>query len=77
LGLDPLHVANEGRLVAFVPAEAAQRTLDVMQAHAGAPHPAVVGTATDSNPGIVELRGRLGGGRILDLLSGEQMPRIC
>ncbi len=77
LGLDPLYVANEGRLVAFVPPEAADRAMEIMGAHAAAPQPAVIGSATDRHPGVVEMRGPLGGGRLLDLLSGEQMPRIC
>ena len=77
LGLDPLYVANEGRLVAFVPAEAADRVLEIMQSHPAANQPAVIGRVTDEHRGIVELRGLLGGGRIVDLLSGEQMPRIC
>ncbi len=77
LGLDPLYAANEGRLVAFVPAEAADRVLQIMQAHPDAPQPAVIGRVTGEHPGLVELRSLLGGGRVLDLLSGEQMPRIC
>jgi len=77
LGLDPLYVANEGRMIAIVPAEAAPRALEVMQAHPAAVGPAVIGTVTATRPGTVLLRGALGAGRILDLLSGEQMPRIC
>ena len=77
LGLDPLYVANEGRLVAFVPAEAAEGVLEVMRAHPAAKQPAIIGTVTDESPGVVQLRGLLGGTRIVDLLSGEQMPRIC
>jgi hydrogenase expression/formation protein HypE len=77
LGLDPLYVANEGRLVAFVPEPLADRALQIMQNHPAAPQPAVVGTVTAAHPGAVELRNVLGSGRLLDLLSGEQMPRIC
>jgi len=77
LGLDPLYVANEGRLVAFVPAEAADRVLEIMRSHPAALQAAIIGTATAGHPGLVELRSPLGGGRIIDLLSGEQMPRIC
>jgi hydrogenase expression/formation protein HypE len=77
LGLDPLYVANEGRLVALVPAEAADQVLELMRAHPAAHQPAIIGTVTDDHPGLVEIRGLLGGGRIVDLLSGEQMPRIC
>jgi len=77
LGLDPLYVANEGRLVAFVPAEAAQRTLEIMRAHPAAVGPSVIGTVTETQAGMVRLRNPLGVERIVDLLSGEQMPRIC
>ncbi|NLF09499.1 MAG: hydrogenase expression/formation protein HypE [Pirellulaceae bacterium] len=96
LGLDPFYVANEGRLAAFVSAEAAERVLAAMQAHlevkgdspifadekigtvpAAAVGPARIGTVTATHPGTVELLGAFGPGRILDLLSGEQMPRIC
>ncbi len=87
LGLDPLYVANEGRLVAFVPAEAAEQTLEVFRQyfakHAPSDNrtpnlpPAIIGTVVEEHPGTVELRNQLGGGRIVDMLSGEQMPRIC
>jgi len=77
LGLDPLYVANEGRLVAFLPAEAAERILEVMRNHPAAPQPAIIGTVTEDHPATVQIRSPLGGGRIVDLLSGEQMPRIC
>lgn len=77
LGLDPLYVANEGRLVAFVPAAAADRAIEILRRHPAAHSPAIIGTVTSQHPGLVELRSRLGGSRIVDLLSGEQMPRIC
>ncbi len=77
LGLDPLYAANEGRLVAFCPAEAAEGMLQRMRADPRAENPAVIGMVVDEHPGVVELQSPFGGGRILDLLSGEQMPRIC
>jgi hydrogenase expression/formation protein HypE len=77
LGLDPLYVANEGRLAAFASPQAAEKVLAIMRSHPAAHAPAIIGTVTTRHPGTVELRGLLGGGRILDLLSGEQMPRIC
>jgi len=77
LGLDPLYVANEGRLVAFVPPQAADEVLQIMRSHPAADGPAIIGTVTAEHPGMVELRTQLGSGRIVDLLSGEQMPRIC
>jgi hydrogenase expression/formation protein HypE len=63
--------------VAFVPAEAAENVLRIMRSHPTAPDAAIVGAVTGAHPGMVELRGPFGGGRILDMLSGEQMPRIC
>ncbi len=77
LGLDPFYVANEGRLVAFVPPSAAEKVLEAMRRHPAAVGPCRIGTVTDAHSGVVELRGRFGGRRIVDLLSGEQMPRIC
>jgi hydrogenase expression/formation protein HypE len=77
LGLDPLYVANEGRLIAFVPSSAAAAVLAAMQSHPAAVGPCRIGTVTSSHAGTVQLRGRFGGSRIVDLLSGEQMPRIC
>jgi len=77
LGLDPLYVANEGRMLAIVPAVVAGEALAILRAHPLAREAAIVGEVTAAHPGTVELRGRLGGGRIVDLLSGEQMPRIC
>ena len=77
LGLDPLYVANEGRLVAFVAPGAVGQVLDILRRHPAAQGPAIIGRVVATHPGLVELRGPLGGSRILDLLSGEQMPRIC
>ena len=55
----------------------AEDALQVMQRHSATHDAAIIGTVTEAHPGIVEIRRALGGGRILDLLSGEQMPRIC
>ena len=77
LGLDPLYVANEGRLVAFVAPAAAPAVLEILRRHAAAHGPAIIGRVVAEHAGIVEVRGLLGGARTLDLLSGEQMPRIC
>jgi hydrogenase expression/formation protein HypE len=77
LGIDPLYVANEGRLVAFVAAPAAAKLLELMQAHPAAPAPVIIGRTTERHPGIVELRTPLGADRVLDMISGEQLSRIC
>ena len=75
--LDPFYVANEGRLVAIVHPDAANDALEIMDDHAAAPSPAIIGEVTTSHPREVELLNSFGSGRVLDLLSGEQMPRIC
>jgi hydrogenase expression/formation protein HypE len=77
LGLDPLYVANEGRFLAILPADAADRAVDILRSYPAAAGAAAIGRVTAEHPGSVELRSPLGGGRIVDLLSGEQMPRIC
>jgi hydrogenase expression/formation protein HypE len=77
LGLDPLYVANEGRLVAVVAQQVAEQAFAIMQRHSAAPAPATIGTVVSAHPRTVVLQSVLGGERIVDLLSGEQMPRIC
>ncbi|MGZ9140587.1 MAG: AIR synthase-related protein, partial [Nitrospira sp.] len=77
LGLDPLYVANEGRFVAIVPALQTEAALAVMRRHKAASLAAPIGTVTDRNPPMVILRTVVGTHRVLDLLSGEQLPRIC
>ncbi|MBI3621125.1 MAG: hydrogenase expression/formation protein HypE [Nitrospirae bacterium] len=77
LGLDPLYVANEGRLVAVVPPEDADRVLAAMREHPAGREAAAIGEVTADHPGLVVLRSRAGGDRVIDLLSGEQLPRIC
>lgn len=77
LGLDPLYVANEGRFVAFVPAEETDRALSVLRRHAPGAAACRVGVVKTELPGRVTLRSQIGVSRILDLLSGEQLPRIC
>lgn len=77
LGLDPLHVANEGRFVAFVAAGDAGRAVDVLRGHAVSASAAVIGTVRDAGRGAVACRGPLGIERAIDMLNGEQLPRIC
>jgi hydrogenase expression/formation protein HypE len=77
LGLDPLYVACEGRMVVFVPAAEADRALAVLERHPLGARAACIGRVTEGPPGMVSLRTRLGSRRLLDLLSGEQLPRIC
>jgi hydrogenase expression/formation protein HypE len=77
LGLDPLYVANEGKLIAVVPVECAEHVMEAMRAHPLGRDASVVGTVVSEHPGMVILRSRVGGERVVTLLSGEQLPRIC
>jgi hydrogenase expression/formation protein HypE len=77
LGLDPLHVANEGKLVAFVPAASADAVLAAMRALPEGADAAVIGTVVADHPGMVTMRTIVGSERIVDMLVGEQLPRIC
>ncbi|MEU3314897.1 hydrogenase expression/formation protein HypE [Streptomyces sp. NPDC006662] len=77
LGLDPLYVANEGKLVAFVPRAHADAVLEAMRAHPLGAAATVIGEAVEAHPGMVVARTGLGGTRVVDLPVGEQLPRIC
>lgn len=77
LGLDPLHVANEGKLVAFVPEEGAEAVLDALRRNPEGRDAARVGRVTADHPGFVVLRTPVGGQRILDVPFSEALPRIC
>ena len=77
LGLDPLYVANEGKLLAIVPAEEAGAVLSVMQAHELGREAAIIGEVVTEHRGFVTMKTRVGGTRVVDMLSGEQLPRIC
>lgn len=77
LGLDPLYLANEGRLVVFVPEAAAEAVLAAMRAHPEGAGACVIGRAVADHPGMVVMRTPFGGTRIVDMLVGEQLPRIC
>ncbi len=77
LGLDPLHVANEGRFVAFVPVEQAEKAVAVLNSTPAGATAAIVGRVNSTDPGLVVLISAIGGKRIVDMLSGEQLPRIC
>jgi hydrogenase expression/formation protein HypE len=77
LGLDPLYVANEGKLVAVVPSEDADHALAAMRAHPLGKNAAIIGQVTAEPSGMVILRSVVGGDRVVTMLSGEQLPRIC
>jgi hydrogenase expression/formation protein HypE len=77
LGLDPLFVANEGKLVAVVPSEFAESVVGKMRAHPLGEDSRIIGEVTGGHPGMVLMKTEIGGTRVLDTLFGEQLPRIC
>ena len=77
LGLDPLFVANEGKLVAVVPSDYSDTLLSVMRTHPLGKDASIIGKVVTEHSGMVTLKSVVGGERIVMLLSGEQLPRIC
>jgi hydrogenase expression/formation protein HypE len=77
LGLDPLYVANEGKCLVIVARHRAEAVLEAMRAHPLGRESAIIGEVVEDHPGRVVLRSRIGGTRVVDMLSGEQLPRIC
>jgi len=77
LGFDPLYVANEGRFIAFVPPHDAERSLALMRSHPLGAQANVIGQVRANTSGRVVMRSKIGATRIVDMLSGEQLPRIC
>jgi len=77
LGLDPLYLANEGKLVAIVPPDEADAALAALRAHPLGREAAIIGEVVADRPGRVVMQTRFGGQRIVDMLVGEQLPRIC
>ena len=75
LGFDPLYIANEGRFVAFIPEKDVTKTLSILKSyHASA---SLIGSVKKSSQGLVIMKSSIGGSRVVDMLSGEQLPRIC
>jgi hydrogenase expression/formation protein HypE len=77
LGFDPVYLANEGRFVAFVPARDAGRALEKMRAHPLGGQASIIGSVSEDGWGLVTMRNRIGTTRVIDMISGEQLPRIC
>jgi hydrogenase maturation factor len=77
LGLDPLYVANEGKLLAIVANEDVDATLSALRSLSLGENAAIIGEVVDEHPGFVMMKTRVGGTRVVDMLSGEQLPRIC
>jgi hydrogenase expression/formation protein HypE len=77
LGLDPLYVANEGVLLAFVPAARAGESLDALRAEPLSGDAVAIGRVVAAHAGMVIMRTAIGGSRVVDMLPGDQLPRIC
>ncbi len=77
LGIDPMYVANEGRLVAFVAPDAAQTALQGLRQVPGCEQAAAIGEVRDEPPGMVLVQTAFGGRRVMDQLVGDPLPRIC
>ncbi len=77
LGLDPLYIANEGKLIVIVPQECAQTALEVLKRFETCREAAVVGRVTAENPGLVQMHTEIGGTRLVDWLNSDPLPRIC
>jgi hydrogenase expression/formation protein HypE len=77
LGLDPLYVANEGKFIAFVDEANADHVLRIMRQHKLGEDAKIIGEVTSAHSGVVRLRTVLGGSRVVEMISGEQLPRIC
>jgi hydrogenase expression/formation protein HypE len=77
LGLDPLYVANEGKMLAIVRRERADEALAILRNHPYGRKAAIIGEVVQEHPGRVLMKSRIGGVRVVEMLSGEQLPRIC
>ncbi len=77
LGFDPIYVANEGRFIMFVPPDHAEKALEIIKTVDSDFSPAIIGRVSQDKSGLVTLKTRIGTERIVDMLSGEQLPRIC
>ncbi|HSQ84149.1 MAG TPA: AIR synthase-related protein [Desulfobacterales bacterium] len=77
LGFDPLYVANEGKLIAFVDANYAEEVLSAIQEDDHGKDADIIGEVVSDHPGRVVMKVRIGGSRIVDMLTGSQLPRIC
>ena len=77
LGLDPLHVANEGRFIAVVAAEQSEQARNLLKQHSASESTTEIGCFVKGTPGVVTASSMIGGTRVVDRLSGEQLPRIC
>ena len=76
-GYDPLYLANEGKVVMIVPENQAEKAIAVLRSHEDGKDACIIGDITHNHPGKVVMKTKIGGSRIVDMLAGEQLPRIC
>ncbi len=77
LGLDPLYIANEGKMIFIVSKDSADEILLTIRSHELGKDAAIIGTVTEEDPGMVIMKTTIGSKRVVDMISGEQLPRIC
>lgn len=77
MGFDPLYIANEGKILVILPVEHAQEVLTIMRSHDAGRKSLIIGKVTATHPGILHMETAIGTTRIIDMISGEQLPRIC
>ena len=77
MGFDPLYIANEGKILVILPQKEAEKALSVMRSHPEGEGSRIIGKVTTSRPGFLHLETTIGTTRIIDMISGEQLPRIC
>jgi hydrogenase expression/formation protein HypE len=77
MGLDPLYMANEGKILVILPEEDAEEVLSIMQSHKAGTESRIIGRVSKDNPGLLHMESTIGSTRIVDMISGEQLPRIC
>jgi hydrogenase expression/formation protein HypE len=77
LGLDPLYIANEGKMIAIVSEDVADEMLNEIRDHSLGSGAEIIGEVTSDNPGTVIMKTSIGSSRVVDMISGEQLPRIC
>jgi len=77
LGLDPMYIANEGKILVILPEADSEKVLAAMQSHPNGVDSAIIGHLTEDHPSVVRMTTSIGSSRIIDMLTGEQLPRIC
>ena len=77
MGLDPLYIANEGKILVILPEKDADEVISIMKTHEGGAESRIIGRVDHAHPGLLKLETGIGSTRIVDMISGEQLPRIC